>query len=84
MSDKDNVEKIYPVHALRNPDKLLELCKGDFESLCVIGVNKSGALTARATDTMTVAELIFYMEQVKAILLDGRDDDDDDDDEDDE
>lgn len=79
MTNEDNVKKIYPVHAHNNPDTLLELSVGDFESVCILGVKADGHLTARATDNMTIAELVYYLERIKLLLLersDGVDDDD--------
>lgn len=68
MAD-DKVVKLYTSKTAKDPDAMLEMAKGDFRELCIIGVNKSGNIEGRATNSMTIAELMFYMEHIKQILL---------------
>ena len=68
MAD-DKVVKLYTQKTGSDPDAMLEMAKGDFKSVCVMGINHDGSLEARATNGMTRAELVFYMEDLKLTLL---------------
>jgi len=65
----DNVTKLFTQKTASDPDALLEMAKGDFKSVCLLGVNNNSMLEARATHGITRAEMIFYLEQLKVSLL---------------
>lgn len=79
MSD-DKIVKLRTGKVSKDPDHMLEMAKGDFKEMCIIGVNSDGRIEGRATSDMTVAELLFYLENIKfTILTHGYYDEDDDD-----
>ncbi len=65
----DNVTKLYTRKSGFDPDSLLEMAKGEYEKLSVIGVNKTGSLEVRATTNMSRSELLWLIEEFKLILL---------------
>lgn len=64
-----NVTKLFTQKTASDPDALLEMAKGDFKSVCLLGINENGALEARATHGITRAEMVFYFEELKLTLL---------------
>jgi len=79
MTD-DKVVKLHTAKNSKDPDQMLEMAKGDFKSVCVIGVNQDGNIEGRATKDMSVAELLFYLESIKlTIMMHGRYEEGDDD-----
>lgn len=66
---KDNVIKLYTQKTGTDPDALLEMAKGEFKGVFVMGINNAGNLEGRATVNISRAELMFYMEEIKLLLL---------------
>ena len=65
----DKVTKLHTKKSAEEPDALLEMAKGDFDSVTIIGINKDGHLEARATTNISTAELLYFLEQMKLHLL---------------
>lgn len=78
MSDK--VVKLYTRKTASDPDAVLDMAKGAFKNVCIFGLNSDGSLEARATTGLTRAEIVFYLEELKLMLLSAPVDEDDDDD----
>jgi len=77
----DNVTKLYTRKSGSDPDSLLEMAKGEYNKLSVIGINKTGSLEVRATTDMSRSELLWLIEEFKLVLLSmpltGEDEDED-------
>jgi len=65
----DKVVKLHTAKSGKDPDAMLEMAKGDFKKLCILGVNTDGRVEARATNSMGLAELVYLIEHLKQILL---------------
>jgi hypothetical protein len=66
-----DILKFRPKNAAIDPDVVLEEARGDFESLCVIGWDKSGQLDARATLNLGHAELYWLVSLFRNKLING-------------
>ena len=65
----DNVTKLHTKKSAEEPDALLDMAKGDFKAITVIGINKDDHLEARATTNVSTVELLYFLEQMKLHLL---------------
>jgi len=76
----DKIIKLHSGKVSKDPDHMLEMAKGDFKELCILGVNSEGRIEARATKDMTISTLLFLLENIKFTLIaHGYFDEDDDD-----
>lgn len=69
--DNENIVKLYPKNAANNPDNVLELVVGEYESVFVLGYNKEGALDARGTTNLTLRDILWMLEVFKARMMSG-------------
>ena len=68
----DNIIKFYPMNAAENPDNVLEQAIGDFASVLIIGWDKDGDLSARASLNLKGGpEVLWLLEAVKFKLMNG-------------
>jgi len=65
----DNITKLHTRKSAEEPDALLDMAKGDFKAITVIGVNKDDHLEARATTNVSTVELVYFLEQMKLHLM---------------
>lgn len=68
MSD---IIKFYPKNAADNPDNVLELAVGEYESLLILGFDYDGELDARASTNINTGEILILIEKFKAKLING-------------
>lgn len=67
-----SVVKFYPRNAADNPDNVLELAVGSYDSVLIIGWDKEGELDCRAsTNLADGGELLWLIEKFKSNLLTG-------------
>ncbi len=62
-----NVINLMPTEATAN--EVLEECKGDFEHVLVIGWTPQEQLTAKATTSMDMKEIIYLIEVFKQAII---------------
>lgn len=64
------LEEIRKGAANKNPDALLEMSKGEFKEVFIIGYGLGGELVGKPSSGIAdPASLIFLMEQIKQALL---------------
>jgi len=59
------------IHQAKKPDNVLEMAKGTYDSLFIIGYDTNGNLDARGTTNINNAEVLLLIELFKAKLLNG-------------
>lgn len=52
-------------NAAVNPDNVLEIAKGSYESVIVLGYDKDGYLDGRASTNLTRENILWLLEQFK-------------------
>jgi hypothetical protein len=65
------IVKFYPKDAAENPDNVLELAMGVYESVLILGYNEEGYLDPRVSLNLDVEEMLFLIEKFKFKLLAG-------------
>jgi len=55
------------------PDEALERCKGDYQSVFILGVDSDGMIQTDGAGPMTTLEAIGLLETMKFLLLAGDD-----------
>jgi hypothetical protein len=66
-----DIVKLYTNTAAENPDNVLELAVGEFESVIVVGWNKSGLLDLRASTNVDHKEINWIFGVAQSKLLRG-------------
>jgi len=59
------------IHQAKKPDNVLEMAKGGYESLFIIGYDSNGNLDARGSTNMKSTEVLWLIELFKVKLLNG-------------
>ena len=62
---------VQEIHQAKKPDNVLEMAKGNYESLFIIGYDTNGNLDARGTTNINNAEVLWLIELFKVKLLNG-------------
>ena len=63
--------KFYPHNAAKDPDAVLEQAIGEYESVFIIGYDKEGNMSPRASLNLDGYELLFLLELFKHKWLNG-------------
>jgi hypothetical protein len=66
------IVKFFPNNAADIPDNVLELAKGVYNSVFMIGYDKNGELDIRASTNVTKEQIVWMLEQFKHNLFTGR------------
>ena len=59
------------IHQAKKPDNVLEMAKGEYDSLFIIGYDNDGNLDARGTTNINNTEVLWLIELFKIKLLNG-------------
>ena len=51
------------------PDEVLENCKGNYKDVLILGWDKEELLSAKATNSLDVKEMIYMIEVFKSALI---------------
>lgn len=62
-----NVINLVPTEA--TADEVLEDCKGEFNHVLVLGWTEEDSLTAKATESMDLKEIIYLLEVFKHAII---------------
>jgi hypothetical protein len=72
MPVTDNIVKFYPPDACKDPDVVLELCKGEFLDVFVVGYDNDGNLHARCSlGLQDGGNMLWLLECAKTKLMTG-------------
>ena len=63
------MSKVVPIFTGKDPDWILDQARGEFEGVLVIGIDFCGELDLRASTNLNRAQLNFYIDQAKAMIL---------------
>ena len=65
------IVKIYPPGSAKNPDSVLEQAIGEYESVFIVGYDKEGNLSARASLNIECSDVLWLIEMFKMKMLRG-------------
>ena len=71
----NNITKLYPSNAAKNPDNVMEQAMGEYESIFIVGFDKDGCMDSRASTNITQSGILWLIERFKHKLLNGDYDD---------
>ena len=65
------IQKFYPADAAKNPDNVLELASGVYETVLILGFDKDGDIDCRASTNLTDRDALWLIEKFKSNMLSG-------------
>ncbi len=66
-----NVVDFKDKESASNPDHVLEMAKGSYKDVLIIGYDKDGDLDVRSTNTLNAAHCLFIVQSFTNKLLNG-------------
>lgn len=66
-----DIVKIYPEGSAKNPDAVLEQAVGNYDSVFIVGWDKSGEMDVRASTNMECKDILWLIEVFKKKMLNG-------------